>query len=891
MRRRLRHLFWPVPVETEVDEELSAHIELQTARYIREGDSPAAAREKALARFGDAARVRTECTDIRQHMETEMRRTEFIEELRQDALFALRGFRRTPLFTAVALATFAIGVGANTTIFSVVDAVLLRPLPYANTDRNVVLFNAYNQTGLEHAAISGAELFDFRETMPSLDAIAGFRPAPATLTAEGFEPEPLSVLVTTPNLFEVIGAGFALGRGFLPGDGAPSSQGVAVLSHALWQRRFGGDSTIIGKEIAINAVPRMVVGVMAEGMRFPDSPVGHAKQPADVYIANTLETTRTPEQRGNQNLVVVGRMRDGATRAAIDRDLDAVSTRFKREYPDRYASAAAHEWRVVTPTLREEMVGAVRPALLMLMAAVALVLLIACVNVANLLLARTTLRQRELAVRLALGANRTRLLRQLLTESTMLALLGGLLGVVVGWVGVRSLRTFGVVEMPQLASAAVDSRVVAFSFAVSAIAGVMIGLIPAMQQSGVDLRGVLVESSRGSAGGSRRRVRTALVVAQVAMALIVLNTAGLLGRSFMVLQRVEPGFAPQGVMSSYVNLPYRQYDSASKVTAFYERLGRELAGIPGVTSVGVVYPLPQGGEGWSGSFDVEGFPADALEGPHAEYAVAMPGYFRTMGIPLRGRDFTADDRAGRPLTVIVDEDLAKKYWPGQDAIGKRISPDAEQGQWLTIVGVVGHVRSAGPSKPSEPQLYLPFLQHPQQMMYPVVKTAAAPASLAPAIRNTVRGLDRNLPVTKQRTVVDLVHDALARQRFNLVMIGLFALTALALASIGLYGVMAYLVAQRTKEIGIRVALGGQPSDVRGLVVKESIGIALVGLVVGTAGSLVLSRGMTGMLYEIRPDDPTTYVTVAALLTIVAALAAFGPARRATRVDPLTALRE
>ncbi|HEY6220602.1 MAG TPA: ABC transporter permease, partial [Gemmatimonadaceae bacterium] len=832
--RRLRHLFWRVPVETEVNEELEAHIELQTARYIREGLDPHAAREKAMARFGETSTIRAECTDIRQDMETDMRRAETIEEFRQDAAFALRGFRRAPLFTAVALLTIAIGVGANTAIFSVVNTVLLRPLPYPNAERIVTISNAYRGRELVKSAVAGAELFDYRETFASLDAIAGFRGATATLTGIGGDPEPISVLVVTPNLFDVLGEHTVVGRDFLPSDGRPNEQLVVIISHALWTRRYGGDSSIIGKDIVVNAFPRRVVGIMRPGFRFPDAPIQYESARADIWIANTLETTRTPEQRGNQNLIVLGRIARGATPAMVDRDLKATVARFKRELPGRYAKPVGDEWTMVVSSLRDEMVGTVRPALLMFTAAVAIVLLIACVNVANLLLARTALRQRELAVRLALGASRGRILRQLVTESTMLALLGGVVGTGLAAVALRWLRTYGIVEMPQLEGTRMDVVVLAFTFAISALAGVSIGLVPAFQPTSVNPGNLLGADARGASGGlARRRLRSALVVAQMAMALVVLNTAGLLGRSFVALQRVKPGFQPAGVMSAYVTLPRRAgglYDSAYKVSAFYERLSAQLAALPGVTSVGGIYPLPVSQDRWSGSFDIQGYPAGKAS-PHAEYAAAMPGYFRTMGIPVRGREFTADDRFDRPLTAVIDEELAKKYWPGEDAIGKRVSQDSATGPWLTVIGVAGHVHRDGPAQEGEPQLYLSYLQRPQGMLYAVVRTSSSPMSLAGPIRQAVKALDASVPVSKQRTLIDLQHDSTARERFSVLLTVCFAIAALALASIGLYGVMSYLVAQRTREIGIRVALGGRPSDVRGMVVREAMVIAAVGLVI------------------------------------------------------------
>ena len=894
MRSRLRSFFWRVPVTTEVNEELEAHLELQTARYIREGMTPEAARARAIERFGNSSSVRDECTDIRQDMETDMRRSELLEELKQDAMFALRGFRRAPLFTAVALLTIAIGVGANTAIFSVVNTVLLRPLPYPNAERIVTVNSAYRGNELEKTAVSGPELFDYRKTFKSLDAIASIRPADVTLTGSGGEPEPLNAVVATPNLFDVLGERPVIGRGFLSTDGRPNEPQVVLLTHALWQRRFGSDSGIIGRQILLNAVPRTVVGIMRPGMRFPDSPVGYAGTRADLWIANSGETTNTPEQRGNENLVVVARLAPGASMAAVERDRIATVAQFKRELPDRYARPGAKEWTIVVTTLRDEMVGTVRPALLMFTAAVAIVLLIACVNVANLLLARTALRQRELAVRQALGASRTRLLRQLLTESTILSLMGGALGAGLAAIAVRGLRTYGVVEMPQLDGTRLDLTAFAFTFGVSALAGLLIGLVPALQPSAENPGMLLGAAARGSSAGlGRRKLRTALVVAQVAMALVVLNTAGLLGRSFIALQQVKPGFQPEGVMTTYVNLPRRlggAYDSSHKVNAFYERLASELASLPGVTSVGGIYPLPVSNDRWSGSIDVEGYPAEK-QPPHAEIATAMPGYFKTMGIPLRGRDFTSDDRVGRPLTAIVDEEFARRYWPGQDAIGKRISRDASTGRWITVIGVVGHVQRDGPATASEGQLYLPYLLFPQGMLYAVVRSSVPPATLAVPMRQAVRSIDANLPVSKQRPLADLQHESIARERFNVVLTALFAFAALALASVGLYGVMSYLVAQRTREIGIRVALGGKPSDVRGMVLKESLGVAVVGLVIGTAGSLALSRSLSRFLFEITPTDPLTYGSIAVLLLVVATAAAFGPARRATRVDPLTALRE
>jgi putative ABC transport system permease protein len=893
LSRRLRGLFWPVPIETEVDEEIAAHIDLLTRRYVASGMSEGAARAAALRRFGDADRVRAECRGIRHDMEADVRRAELHQDLRMDAAFALRTLRRSPLFTLVALLTIAIGVGSNTAIFSVVQAVLVRPLPYRHAERVVLLWNSYPQSGLAQAAVSPPEFLDLREQLRAFDAVAALRPQPSTIVGDGGEPERLTAYVVTPNLFDLLGASPAVGRGFAAGDGAPGSERVIVLGHALWMRRFGGDPAVLGKRVSVAGLTRTVVGVMPPDVRFPDAPLGFLRERADLWIPSTWEQGRA-EERGSQYLAVVARLREGASPAAARADVDAVAGRFRAAFPDRYAPPAVPGWSIDAVPLRDQMVGAVRPALLVLAGAVGLVLLIACVNVANLLLARGTNRQREMAVRLALGADRPRLLRQLLTESTILALAGGVLGVALAWAGVRTLVLLEGGDIPRLHETRIDGVALAFSVAVSALTGILVGLVPALQQSRASLRGTLAEGSRGAGDGlGRRRLRAALVAAQVAMALVVLVAAGLLGRSFVALQRIDVGFSPEGVLSMQISLPRTKYDSLYKLAAFFEQLQPRLVTAAGAVDASAVYPLPMSGDGWGGSYTVEGEPTGPTQPiPHAEYAVAMPGYFRTMRIPLRsGRDFTAADTRERPAVVIVDETLARRHWPGEDAVGKRINPNGAPGEWATVVGVVGHVRYSAPQEPGEPQIYLPYLQHPQATMSPVVRSAAPPAAIAAAARSAVRELDREVPLARVRTAGELVASAVARQRFNTMLLAAFALAALALASVGLYGVMSYLVSQRTREIGIRIALGGRPRDVRRMVMRETMLIALSGLAVGGAASLALSRTLAGLLYGVAPTDGVTYGAIALLLLAVAWLAAYGPARRATRIDPMVALRQ
>ncbi|MEO7999248.1 MAG: FtsX-like permease family protein, partial [Gemmatimonadaceae bacterium] len=491
------------------------------------------------------------------------------------------------------------------------------------------------------------------------------------------------------------------------------------------------------------------------------------------------------------------------------------------------------------------------------------------------------------------GAGRARLLRQLLTESLVLALFGGVLGVAVAVLLVKLLSRLQPGDIPRLSGATINGNVLMFALCVSVLTGLLIGLFPALQQSRTGLAGTMNDSSRGSSEGrGRRRTRAVLVGVEVALALVLLNGAGLLGRSFAALQNVEPGFSAPNTMTMYVSLPRSRYDSAYKIANFYEQLQNRLAVLPGATKVGAIYPLPMSGEGWSGSFDVEGAPKDAAEGPHAELAAAMPGYFGAIGIPvLEGRDFTADDRPGHERVVIVDEELAKKYWPNESAIGKRINVDEAEGVWETIVGVVRHTRSAKPDERGGPQLYMPYLQHPQGMIYSIVRSSVPPYSLSASLRGAVQAIDRDLPVSKLQSMDDVQAKVVARQRFNMLMIGMLAVVALVLASVGLYGVMSYLVTQRAKEIGIRMALGGRAPHVRWLVVRESLWISLGGLAAGTVATLALSGVLGKMLFEVKATDPATYASIAALLLVVASVAAYAPARRATRVMPLEVLRD
>jgi predicted permease len=889
---RLRGLLGHVPVEREVDDEVGFHIEMQTRRYIDAGMPADAARVAAIRRFGDLATVRGEMRDIGLELETAQRRTEYWHELKHDLRYAFRLLRSTPLVTAVALFTIALGIGATTAIVSVVHAVLLRSLPYPNVDEVMVIWPRYGGATAGGNAVAPPEFADMRDQLRSFASVAAFTRRATNITGEcgtsSCEPERAASYVVSANMLDLLGVRPALGRGFRYDEGDQSAERVVILSHGLWMRRYGGDASIIGQVLRIGGLQRTVIGVMPADVRFPEAPLGFLRDHADLWIPFNWERSRT-EERGNQYLAMIGRVRPAVSLAQASADLEAVAARFRAEWPDRYAGKERVQ---ITPVpLREQMLGDATRPLMVLLGAVVLVLLIACVNVANLLLARGATRRKELAIRAALGAGRGRIVRQLLTESVVLAAIGGVLGVALAAWGVRALVQLDPGSIPRLVDARLDGTVLLVSLGIAIATGVLFGLAPALQLSRSQVHEALQDMGRGSTESrGRGRLRRGLVVAEVAMALMVLVGAGLLVRSFSALMRTPTGVNGENVLSFQVSLPRASYDSASKVFAFHRELSTRLSALPGVERVGGVHPLPLGGEGWSGSFVVEGQPVPAGEPtPHAEFSVAMPGYFRTIGISIvEGREFSEQDGPGAPRVAIVDERLAKQMWPNQSPIGKRV--DLTEDIWWTVVGVVGHVRRGGPTDDGEPQIYLPLLQRPEWTLSIVVRTTGDPAMLAGAVRGAVKSIDSALPVAKLQPMRTVMNAVVARPRFNLLVLAIFAVVALVLAAVGLYGVMAYAVAQRGHEIGIRLALGGRPADAMRMVVREGMALVVVGLTLGTMGALALSGAMNGLLFQIDARDPMTYGIIVAVLVTVALIACAVPARRATRIDPIEVMR-
>jgi putative ABC transport system permease protein len=825
-----------------------------------------------------------------------MRTASWLPAVRQDVGYALRVLRRAPVFTGTALLTLAVGIGTTTAIFSVVNAVLLRQLPYPAADRTLMVFNAY-RSGPDEAAIASEEFADLRARSKAFDRWAAMRPQISALTdgcstGAGCEPERIHAYVVSPELFELLGVAPRHGRPFTTADGATGADRVILISDALWHRRFGADPAAVGRTVTLGGLSRVIVGVMPPGVRFPDDPIGYVKDRADVWIPFNWQERK--DGRGNQYLVALASMRPGVTMSQATSDLAAIGQGFKEQFPNRYAEPRVR-WQLGSKPLKEEMVGEMRTALVVLFGAGACVLLIACANVANLVLARGTSRRRELAVRSALGASRGRVVQQLLIETLVLTGTGAAVGVAAAAAGLKGLIAINPGNIPRIDAVAVDVVVMGFATAVALATGIAVGLMPALRQSSAGPQAAIGDGIRGTAATSpRRSFRGLLVIGEVTVAVVVMTGAFLLIRSYAAIARAPSGFDARGTAVTHLSIPRATYDTPAKVFAFHHSMWQRLAGLPGVSRASAVYPLPMAGDGWSGSVGIVGLTrAPSEPDPHSEYAVALPGYFQTVGIPLlEGRDFAATDAASAPAVAIVDETFARRYWPGQSAIGKRIATngDVEKGPFETVVGVVGHVRRDGPRIEGEAQLYLAALQKSELSLYFVTRGAGDPRASMPFIRSAVRDQDPNLPVGMLTTGPDVVARFAARERFNMLLFTIFGGVALTLSAIGLYGVLAFLVTQRTHEIGIRLALGGRPWDIVRGVVGEALALTAGGLIFGLGCGALLAHVMKELLFGIEPADPTTYLLIAIAMIAVALLAASAPARRAANVAPIDVLK-
>ncbi|HEY9284271.1 MAG TPA: ABC transporter permease [Pyrinomonadaceae bacterium] len=873
-----RNLFRKARIEQELDEELRAYVELLTAENIRGGMGAAAARQAALLEVEGVEQVKEQVREVRAGA--------MLETIVQDLRYAVRVLAKNPGFAAVAVLTLALGIGANSAIFSVVNAVLLRPLPYPDSERLVLINHNYRKLDMK-AAVSAPGYAYYREHARSFSAVAAVAGWNVNLTGDG-EPERLQGMTVTPNLFPLLGAAAAHGRVLLEEEGQPGRNRVVVLSDALWRRRFGGDPTVLGRAVTLNGNPYTVVGVMPPTFQFGRE-IG---PPADFWspLAFTPQQL-APANLTNEYLSVLASLRPGVAIEQAQAEMDSIAGTLRGQY---MPGSDETNWGLLLTPLGETVVGDIRPALLVLLGSVALVLLVACANVANLMLARAASRSKEIAIRAALGAGRLRVVRQLLTESAVIALLGGAAGLLVANWGLSFLLRVNGDRIPRAHEIALDWRVVAFTAGVSLLTGLVFGLGPAFQISRVDLQDTLKEGGRSGAAGTRRGVRGALVVAEVSLAVVLLVGAGLLVRSFVGLRQVSPGFRPEQVISMQVSLPFNRYREPQQRAAFYRQALESVAALPGVRAAGAVSALPMSGENMSSSFRIEGRPAPASEPlPHGDLWSATHDYFRAMNIPLaRGRYFSERDTADSPGVAVVDESLARKYWPNEDPVGKRISFEggAENPRWREVIGVVGHVKHGGLEGESRPQYYVPHAQNPGASMFVVAQADGDPSALAGPVRSAVRALDKDLPVYRVTTMERLVADSLSERRFSTLLLGAFAAVALLLAAVGLYGVLSYTVAQRRHEIGIRMALGARAGDVLRLVVGQGLWLTLAGLGLGLVAALALTRVMASLLYGVSALDPATFAGVALLLLVVALAACLVPAVRATKVDPTTALR-
>ena len=869
-------LFRKGRTDREVTEEMEQHLERLTERYLAEGMSPKEARNAARREFGGLEQIKEAARGERILM--------WPAELLQDIRYGVRTLAKNPGFTIVAVVALALGIGANSAIFSVVNSVLLRPLPFKDPNQLVMVWDEQTHLGFPKDTPTPANFLDWQRQNSVFTGMAAMAPRSFNLTGTG-EPERLDGRRISANLFDLLGIQPQLGRNFRPEEDTPGTH-VVILSHGLWERRFGADPRIVGRTINLNGESYIVVGVMPAAMELPK--MTDWREQLWVPLAFPQAEAAT---RGSHYLEVIARMKPDVTLQQAQTDMSTIAARLAQQYPKENTRVGA----TVTP-LREEFVGEIRPALLVLLGAVAFVLLIACANVANLLLARAAVRQKEIALRLALGATRSRLVRQFLTESLLLAAAGCVVGLLLAILGLDVLKKFIPATIALAQGIAIDGKVLSFTAFVGLFTGLVFGLAPVAQASRFNLNENLKEGGRDAGVGDRgNRLRSLLVIGEVAVSFLLLIGAGLLINSFIHLRNLDPGFNPDHVLTAKVVLSETKYPTKEKRAAFFQEVVRQIQTQPGVQSVGVGNNLPFTYDGDSFSIGVEGLPDPPFDQrPDVVLRVVGPGYFNTMQIPLvKGRDFTDDDRDGAAPVAVISEKTAAHYWPGQDPIGKRLKPGSvtDDIPWRTVIGIVKDVRQNDFIKQPKLQMYWSYHQvrdFPPNAL--VVRTQVAPLSLAAPVRNVIWSVDKDQPVSEIRTMSDIVSQAVARQRFSMLLLGLFAGLALLLAAVGIYGVMSYSVAQRTREIGIRMALGAQKRDVLGMTLRDGLQLVAAGVVIGIAGAVGLTRLMASLLFGVSATDPGTFAVITIILASVALLASYIPAMRSMKVDPVIALR-
>jgi putative ABC transport system permease protein len=882
IRRRLRGLRLSPTREREIVDELAQHLQDRYEELRAGGAADEVAIRDAMAELEAPEFLARRLTETEQPMNPEpvivgAHWSSFLATLLQDLRYAARVLRKNPTFTLVATLTLALGIGATTAIFSVVDAVMLRPLPYRDADRLVRIWESDVPRGRPEFSVSQPNFLDFRARTQAFERMAASNGAALTLaTADGVEP--LVARRVSIDFLPVLGVSPALGRNFLPDEDSPGGNTrVALVTHGFWQRRLGANPAVLGTSIPLSGASYAIVGVLPASLDWVPN--------LDVLVPLAANPSAS---RGDHQLVVIGKLKAGVSLPQANADLQAIAAQLSAQFPDSNGG-----WSVLLRSFYDWLVPVeTRRMLLVFLAAVGFVLLIAAGNVANLLLARAAARQKEMSIRVALGAGRRRVLSQLLVESTLLSLIGGAAGCAIAFgvtAAMKGLTSDDVV--PRLSEVAIDTRVLLFAITVSVVTGLLFGLVPALQGSRPNMNESLKDAGRtGTGGASRQRLRDALVVVEVALSVALLVGAGLLVRSMWTLQNVNPGFDPRNLLTVQLNVSAPQDRTGDKTRAFYRETLERIRTLPGVTGAATSSIVPLSGGNTSIEVVVEGRPEDA-KGivPSADWRVVSAKYFETLGVPLRGRDF--DDRdVGDEPSVIISEEMARRYWPGVDPIGRTFFWHNLTGPRLTIVGVAGDVRNLALETDPAPVIYLPSTTHRWNPTFLTIRTATDPTALVAAVRSVIRGVDPSVAISNIRTAEGILAASVGPRRFNMFLLGSFAAVALVLACVGLFGVMSYLVSQRTHDIGVRLALGAVPADIFRLVIGRGMVLAGGGALLGLAAAFWLSRSLEALLFQVRPTDLLTFATVVIVLLAVALIACAVPARRATRVDPVIALR-
>ncbi|HEU4506732.1 MAG TPA: ABC transporter permease [Pyrinomonadaceae bacterium] len=867
-----RNLFHKDKVDQEFSEEIQSYLDMLTEAKVRQGLSPREARRNALLELGGVRQVEERVREIRMGR--------FIETVWRDVRTGVRALVHSPVFTVATVLSLALGIGANTAIFSVVSGLLLRPLPYPESEQIVHVWHTpppQSFPGLDRFSVSPANYLDWKSQSTAFEQMAVYTDTGLSLSTSN-DPLPLIGAVVSSDFFSVLRSNAMQGRTFTPDDEQPGRDQVVVISHGLWQRAFGANPNIVGQTLTLNSRSFTVVGIMPAGFEFP--------QETELWVPLAWDDNER-QIRSDHNYLVIARLKQNVSLDQARAEMNTISSRLEQQYPEENSG-----WGSVVIPLREDLIGDIRPALLVLFCAVGFVLLIACANVANLILARGANRQKEIAVRIALGAGRARLVRQLLTESVLLAVSGGLLGLLLALWGSKTLVQLG--ELPNSGGIGIDTWALGFTLLVSFGAGIIIGIVPALQFTRTSISETLKQGA-GRSGGSpiKQHTRKALVISEVALSLVLLIGAGLMIRSFWKLQNVDPGFDTSNTLTMSLALNWIRYSEAHQRLAFMDRTLEQIRSVPGVVSVGTTTRIPLSGGGSTQPFTVEGRPAAAIaEQPMAQTRYISPDYFRTIGIPLRqGRFFSDHDRDNSVPVIIISEAMARRFWPGENPIGRRLTPSfhSEQGP-REIVGVVGDIKSTGLDVDASAMMYMPYKQAPLPFVSFVVRTASNPESLVQPVSRAIYSIDKEQALTDVETMDQVLRKSLAGQRFNMTLLLTFAGVALMLAAVGVYGVMNYMVTLRRRELGIRMALGAGRMDVLRLVLGQGLTLTLIGVAAGLISAYALTRLMASLLYGVTATDYLTFASVSAVLIAVGLAASYVPARRATKVNPTIALR-